>query len=139
LAPTLARAQIRQLKSYPWPGNVRELRNVIERAVIRSGSDGLQLDLPAGEGGRLPAADESVEAALRVIPESEMRRRERENILSALRLAEGKIYGPDGAAELLDVKPTTLAYRIKKMGLRSRVEDARLRRAMKHPDSEVTT
>ena len=52
-----------------------------------------------------------------IIPEAEMKRRERENLQNALRRARGKIYGPGGAAELLGVKPTTLASRIKKLGL----------------------
>ncbi len=46
-----------------------------------------------------------------------MRQRERDNIAVALLETRGKIYGPGGAAELLEVKPTTLAYRIKKLGL----------------------
>ena len=52
-----------------------------------------------------------------VIPEAEMRRLERENILAALKQSRWRIYGPSGAAELLGVKPTTLASRVKKMGL----------------------
>ncbi len=52
-----------------------------------------------------------------VIPEAEMRRLERENILAALKQSSWRIYGPSGAAELLGVKPTTLASRVKKMGL----------------------
>ena len=47
-----------------------------------------------------------------------MKRRECENILAALRQAEWKLRGPRGAAELLDIKPTTLASRIKKLGLK---------------------
>jgi transcriptional regulator with GAF, ATPase, and Fis domain len=52
-----------------------------------------------------------------VIPEFEMRRRERENLLAALRQTSWRIYGPGGAADLLGVKPTTLTSRVKKMGL----------------------
>ncbi len=52
-----------------------------------------------------------------MIPEAEMRRLERENILAALKQSSWRIYGSDGAAELLGVKPTTLASRVKKMGL----------------------
>ena len=47
-----------------------------------------------------------------------MRQRERDNILVALAQTNWKIYGTDGAANLLGVKPTTLASRIKKLGLR---------------------
>jgi transcriptional regulator with GAF, ATPase, and Fis domain len=50
-----------------------------------------------------------------VLSKQEMRRREKENILKALGQSKGKIYGPDGAAAILGIKPTTLASRIKKM------------------------
>ena len=53
-----------------------------------------------------------------VIPDVEWRRREHANLRNALKLAEGRIYGPNGAAELLGVKPTTLISRLKALGLR---------------------
>jgi transcriptional regulator with GAF, ATPase, and Fis domain len=52
-----------------------------------------------------------------VLTEAEMRRQERENILAALRKVSWKVSGPGGAAELLGVKPTTLASRMKVMGI----------------------
>jgi transcriptional regulator with GAF, ATPase, and Fis domain len=52
------------------------------------------------------------------LTESEMRRRERENLFAVLQKASGKIKGVDGAAELLGVKPTTLSSRIEKFGLK---------------------
>ena len=58
------------------------------------------------------------EEPLEVVPEVEVRHRERQNILTALRKTGWKIYGPGGAAELLGLKPTTLASRIKKMNLK---------------------
>ena len=62
-----------------------------------------------------------------VIPEVEWRRRERQNIRTALELANGRIYGPDGAAELLGVKPTTLISRLKALGLRDAEKRSRPR------------
>jgi transcriptional regulator with GAF, ATPase, and Fis domain len=53
-----------------------------------------------------------------VVPESEMRRRERQNIIAALRKCNWKVYGTDGAAQLLGIKPTTLSSRMKKMKIR---------------------
>ena len=53
-----------------------------------------------------------------LVTEAERKREERENILAALERAGGKLYGPGGAAELLGVKPTTLASRMKKMSLK---------------------
>ena len=63
--------------------------------------------------------NESTPVALpAVIPEIEWRRRERENVRTALQLAKGRIYGPDGAADMLGVKPTTLISRLNALGLR---------------------
>ena len=52
-----------------------------------------------------------------MVTEDEMRRRERENVLAALEQTGWKVYGSGGAAELLGIRPTTLASRIRKMGL----------------------
>jgi transcriptional regulator with GAF, ATPase, and Fis domain len=53
-----------------------------------------------------------------VIPEAEWRRRERENLRIALERAGDRIYGPDGAADILGLKPTTLISRLKALGMR---------------------
>ncbi len=49
--------------------------------------------------------------------EDDRRERDRSNILSALQACGGKVFGPGGAAEMLDIKPTTLASRIKSLGI----------------------
>ena len=67
----------------------------------------------------LPSATAAGAASeLDVVPEEEMQRRERENLLGALRRSDWRVHGPGGAAELLGVRPTTLRSRIKKMGLK---------------------
>ena len=119
--PRLTRANILQLQQYGWPGNVRELQNVIERAVITSRSGVLHFDLSGDENHELSAAPASVGENLarpEVVSDREIKRRERENILAALRRTDWKIYGPDGAAQLLGVKPTTLASRITRLALK---------------------
>jgi formate hydrogenlyase transcriptional activator len=117
-APRLTQADVQRLQEYDWPGNVRELQNVLERAVITSTSGRLQLDLPVWpEAGSQGRAEERAEEAA-VVPDAELRRRERANILTALRRADGKVSGPGGAAELLGLKPTTLASRMKAMNIR---------------------
>ena len=119
--PPLTQACVLQLLSYDWPGNVRELQNVIERAVITCGSGPLQFDLPAAQVGQ-PSANPPVTSALGtgagVIPEAEQKQQERENILAALRQTKWRVYGQHGAAALLGIKPSTLASRIKKLGLK---------------------
>ena len=116
--PRLTQADILGLQRYDWPGNIRELQNVIERAVITAHADRLSFDLPTDVQPEKPSPAEvsqSTEAA--IISYGEMRRRDRENILAALRQTRWKISGEGGAAELLEIKPTTLASRMKKMGI----------------------
>jgi len=120
-APRLTLAAGRELEGYGWPGNVRELQHVIERAVLLSRGETLRLDgvLPrVVEPARPAAKGNARELPSDVIPDSEWRRREHANLRNALKLAEGRIYGPNGAAELLGVKPTTLISRLKTLGLR---------------------
>ena len=119
--PRLTRAGVAKLQGYDWPGNVRELRNVIERAVIVSRGGMLDFDLPVTNASPAaphgtPAETDAVEAE--ILTEPEMRRRERDNHLAALKKTNWKITGQDGAAELLGIKPTTLVTRMHKMGLK---------------------
>jgi transcriptional regulator with GAF, ATPase, and Fis domain len=120
-APRLTMATGRQLEAYAWPGNVRELQHVIERAVLLSRGDVLRLDETLAQPSASPSTNSKHtprEAAPDVIPEIEWRRREQANLRAALKLAQGRIYGPNGAAEILGVKPTTLVSRLKALGLR---------------------
>ena len=114
---SLTSAEASQLLSYDWPGNVRELQNVIERAVITNRGGPLSFDLPSSEGGGPSAPEIAVDAEVGVVSDGEMRRRERDNVLRALERTNGRVYGPEGAAALLGVRATTLASRIKKLGL----------------------
>jgi len=112
--------QIAQLVEYDWPGNIRELQNIVERFAIFSSAGATQLEL-AGDGGK--SADASPAAPLSrsgdaVMTEEEMVQLQTRNIRQALRRCNGKIYGEDGAAALLGLKPTTLATRIRKMNIR---------------------
>ena len=119
--PALTQANVTALRSYGWPGNVRELQNVIDRAVIVSGSGPLQLDLPAAAtsipSATTPASSSQPEGALEVVREDQKRQRHRENILGALRKTHWKVAGKGGAAELLGISPSTLTSRIKKLGI----------------------
>jgi transcriptional regulator with GAF, ATPase, and Fis domain len=114
-APLLTASAFVELQQYDWPGNVRELQNVIERALINNRGGRLHFDLPRMASSRKPQS--VVAEGAGVISEAEMRRLERENIKKALGLSDGKVYGRDGAAQLLGIKPNTLAARVKKLGL----------------------
>lgn len=113
---TLTQSQAANLRAYNWPGNIRELKNVIERAVILSTGKVLRLDLSM-PGLRLDADDEA-EAAVsseEVLTEKAMREFQRDNTIKALQQTNWKVSGAGGAADILGVKPTTLADRIRTM------------------------
>ncbi|OWY73507.1 hydrogenase [cyanobacterium TDX16] len=114
----LSQGNILALQGYDWPGNVRELLNVIERAVITSRSGAIRIDLPRSSSGKSRKAEPAAGSApATVVQDAELKRRERENILTALNQTNWQVHGPGGAAELLGLRPTTLASRIKRMGL----------------------
>ena len=93
------------LLSHAWPGNVRELRNLIERSMILSTGPKLKLALPTTE--HTPKAPEIMALA----------EREKQHILAALEMTHWRIRGKNGAAELLEIKPTTLEARMAKHGI----------------------
>jgi transcriptional regulator with GAF, ATPase, and Fis domain len=120
--PRLTLADAQRLQRYRWPGNVRELQHVIERAVIIADGARLVIELPADPAAALPETRPSPlrDHDDRVLTDAEVRRLEADNIRAALRRTAGKVSGPGGAAELLGIKPTTLASRIKTLGLSPR-------------------
>jgi PAS domain S-box-containing protein len=114
----MTQGDARRLTLYDWPGNVRELQNVIERAAILARGGRIRLDLPdvpaSGGSRRGPTAV----VKQQVLTDDDRRERDRGNIMAALAACGGKVFGRGGAAELLDVKPTTLASRMKTLGIR---------------------
>ena len=114
----LSQGNIMTLQAYDWPGNVRELLNVIERAVITSCTGAVRFDLPRPDSGKARKTDATpTTSSTTVLSDAEMKQRERENILAALDQTNWRVHGPGGAAELLGMRPTTLASRITRMGL----------------------
>ena len=99
-----------KLQNYSWPGNVRELENVIERAVINTQGDTLQLEdsLDAHRPEDVESPD---------LPTRSLHEIEREHILLTLRKTNWKIHGQNGAAVLLDINPSTLRGRMRKHGI----------------------
>jgi transcriptional regulator with GAF, ATPase, and Fis domain len=124
--PRLTLANVQQLQRYHWPGNVRELQHVIERAVIIADGARLAIELPADPAAASPEARPSPlrDHDDRVFTDAEVRRLEADNIRAALRRTGGRVSGSGGAAELLGIKPTTLASRIKALGLSPRSQGA---------------
>jgi formate hydrogenlyase transcriptional activator len=95
---------IEALQHHNWPGNVRELRNVIERAFIISEGDVLNVTIPGvrSEAASTPNTLQEVDAV---------------HILRTLETCQWRIKGPQGAARLLGLKPSTLYYKMNKLGI----------------------
>ena len=121
------------LIGYDWPGNVRELQNVIERAMISSPGDRLTIDWElrgharagaavavrnAGPTAGTPPADLVPPPAAGPANGDTLVEVERQHIIAVLKRTAGIIEGPKGAAKLLDMKPSTARYRMKKLGIR---------------------
>ena len=93
------------LTEYRWPGNVRELENLIERAMIVAAGDTLHIE---------PHWLETRHGANAVLPPTSLADIERRAILDALQRCHGRIYGANGAAAALGLKPTTLYGKMRK-------------------------
>ena len=100
------------LVGYAWPGNIRELQNLIERAVIRSAGDRLDVAVAEIEEGigapKIDAAEGTLEDA------------ERAHILATLKETRWVMAGPRGAAQRLGINRSTLQFRMKKLGIMRR-------------------
>ncbi len=116
--PRLTPAVSSLLVGHDWPGNVRELQNVVERAVILAQGGPLHIQLQPSQRSMPIAVSHPTPESPRPATRDELRRQERESIVHALGLTKGKIFGADGAAALLGMKPTTLASRIKALGIK---------------------
>jgi len=115
----LRKKDVATLMVYDWPGNIRELQNVIERAVILSSADRLHIELggQVGSGGQRTVSAMPSAEARHYQTEAERLEAMRDDIRAALAEAGGRVSGRDGAAELLGIKPTTLASRMKTLSI----------------------
>jgi formate hydrogenlyase transcriptional activator len=96
------------LVSCDWPGNIRELRNLLERAII----------LTQGEELNVPLAELQMAQTRSSTPRvSSFQAAEREAILNALKLSNGRLSGPGGAAESLGLKRTTLQNKMRRLNI----------------------
>jgi len=97
---------LNDLMNHHWPGNIRELENLIERSVLLAKGTVIEdITLPS-----LPASTISKNDHIKTIHENE-----REHIVSVLKKCNGKIWGAGGAAEVLNIPPTTLTSKMKKL------------------------
>lgn len=92
------------LQEYTWPGNIREVRNAVERAMILATGSRLFISLPA-------VSHNDAEVSLRLMDA------ERDRIRTVLEMTEWRVRGKGGAAEILDLKPTTLESKMIRLGI----------------------
>ena len=103
---------MKQLMAYEWPGNVRELEHLIERTLLTTNSRTIkEVHLPLNNKLELKAALE--DEYLKTYEENE-----RDHIIRVLNKCDGKIFGPGGAAEILQLPTSTLNSKIKKLGIK---------------------
>ncbi|MCU0425606.1 MAG: sigma-54-dependent Fis family transcriptional regulator [Candidatus Kapabacteria bacterium] len=113
-------ASMQALMSHSWQGNIRELENLIERSAILSTPPVLNIvgimqtkePLKASPHDALEAKPEKVQSKVQSMQDAE-----KAHILSALAETNWRVSGEKGAAALLNMKPTTLEYRMKKLGI----------------------
>ncbi|MBW1802997.1 MAG: sigma-54-dependent Fis family transcriptional regulator, partial [Deltaproteobacteria bacterium] len=115
--PSLAQGALESLMAYPWPGNVRELENAVERALILSRGEPITFeDLQASKSGgvtmglvRVPPLKQEDALALDEVVSLHIRR--------VLEMTEGRVGGKNGAAKFLQINPSTLRKRMRKLGI----------------------
>ncbi|MDO3644374.1 sigma 54-interacting transcriptional regulator [Mucilaginibacter sp. L3T2-6] len=105
-------AVLEDMKKYAWPGNIRELENLIERGVLLTRGDVIEsLALPVSS--QAASIVRPAESGLQSLSENE-----KTHITAALKKCNGKVWGKGGAAELLNLPPTTLNSKMKKLGIK---------------------
>ena len=113
--PTIVPGALERLKNYSWPGNVRELQNIVEREIIRCREGKLTFDsLPGQQEALIISKTEDTRLPNPVNLDAAMAR----HIERVLKITNGKISGPGGAAELMGINDTTLRSRMSKLGIR---------------------
>jgi len=115
--PTIAPSETDYLSSQSWPGNIRELQNEIERAVIHSQGKQLKFVSQTLAVAQTEPKEVKKSQTTHDFTLSDLVRLETDIIRRELHRSRGKIYGVDGAASSLGIAPTTLNYRIKKLGI----------------------
>jgi len=104
-------AALEGMKHYHWPGNIRELENLVERSVLLNNSDVI-------EHLHMPFATQKASVINTLNDQLQsMSENEKTHIIAALKKCHGKVYGKGGAAELLELPPTTLNSKMKKLGI----------------------
>jgi formate hydrogenlyase transcriptional activator len=122
----LSAASMERLLAYSWPGNIRELLNILERSLILSTNNELEVhgDLAPRDPAEFPTAALPSQTPLsRWLPSNQepwptLEQMERQFLEQSMAKTQGKIYGENGAAQLLDVPPSTLQSKLQRLGIK---------------------
>lgn len=114
--PRISAVELSKLVEHQWPGNVRELENTVERALIRAltGPQSKMLVFDDVEDQSLPPLSQPTTVSSEIVSLDRLMRNHIKHVLSR---CKGKVEGPDGAAELLEINPSTLRNRMRKLGV----------------------
>lgn len=123
----IPKREMDKLLQYDWPGNVRELENIIERGTILN--SGPYFQIPEIGAGKPETNEERKNPSLK--------ENERCHILWAMRKTGWKIRGKDGASELLSIHPSTLLFRMRKLGIQKPAVLSPKHEKMSHIPSEI--
>lgn len=104
---------LQQLMVYDWPGNIRELEHLIQRSILLSEGNVIK-EIQIPKLYREQNAEKQEEFSIKTIHENE-----RDYISYILKKCKGKVSGAGGAAELLDIPPSTLNSKMKKLGIKN--------------------
>jgi DNA-binding NtrC family response regulator len=102
---------LRDMMAYDWPGNIRELQHLMERSVLLTKGQTIE-DIPLPLS-KIQETNTKNESHIKTIHENE-----KDHIIAVLKKCHGRIWGPGAAAEILNIPPSTLKYKMKKLGIR---------------------
>jgi DNA-binding NtrC family response regulator len=111
----VSEATLARLCAHPWPGNVRELENVIERALILSRGDVLEVAPELLPAGAASVTAPRVAVVPRAEPSGSLQEAQRAHIVATLERTGWRIEGEQGAAAVLGLRPSTLRSRMQKL------------------------
>lgn len=101
---------LQQLQDYDWPGNIRELEHLVERSVLMATENEITaFDITTD----FPALKKENDCEILSLADME-----KEHIMNVLKIADGKVFGAGGAAEILKISPSTLYSKMKKLNIK---------------------
>jgi len=106
---SVSKSALGALQRYPWPGNVRELATVIERAVIAGHGTVLKL---------IDTFDTPLQIRVKGPKNKDLAEVQREHIMEVLDAKGWRVEGPEGAAKVLGMNPSTLRTRMRKLAIK---------------------